>query len=664
MQHFRYSNISTKLLNDYTSIARCDETAAVRILGMLLPSDGTYYSYLSARTLEVLAELARSHMDGFEWVLSHTKLPDEITPAQRPLLVLLALEEEDPAAAKALQSLPWVQTVAANTNYAAYNISRETRPRDYPGASAVRLAEMALGEREVFQALLEKPWLQDDYASTEYAIIEEVFLIGLWDAAAALRVLEMPFMETPEGQGGATAAVLGILHDQLTQDQGTQALQGSAAVEQLSALLELTGDITNEQLGAVALKDLGMRIPDARSAVEALPWIQDGIDPSEQWAVIVLRREALRAVGMEAFRVVLTKPWVQDGLESSELDAFATIFRHANYMHETKNEAAAMKILAMPFLDKLDEMDLLALRSLSLQWDKLPQILAHPGLGSGITDDLTDIVAIIARYQLTPDYWKILLDSRQTVVKRRSITLPLAGEVALSVVWPGGPSADLQASWTLDRVEHAVRTQEAFMGLPFPTPHVVLLVAEDPVSKLGGNGDKDGLPRISPIHYTDQRLTYHEVAHGYWHGSGGGWLAWISEGGATTLEMASMAARYGSAMPEPLNSCSLANTMNELENDILLGRYPGGEVYASSCLYHLGTGMFLDLYHRLGYEAFRQGFAELNLRVRDPETPGECEERHVTYCLLREAFVTNAAAPQDAQTAEEIINRRYWGTAS
>lgn len=659
MQHFRQSDVSAELLEDYTSIARCDEAGATRILGMLLPSDGSYYSYLSARALEALAGLAQSHVDGYERVLSDDRLPDELTPAQRPLLVLLALETEDPSAAADLLSLPWVQEVAASTDVVPYNIGYDTRPRNYQSASAVRLAEIALGEREVFQSLLQKPWVRDDFASGEYGIIEEVFLIGSWDAAVALRLLGMPFMESLEGQDDTVAAVLGILRGRLTQHQSDQDLAGPDALERLLARLGLEGGITSEQLGDVAYEDLELRHPDAHMAVKALPWIRDGIEPSEQWAVVILRREALRVAGLAAYYEVLTNPWVQDGLASGELEALAAIFRHANRMYDWNNGGAAIEILAMPFLDRLDDLDLLALDSLASMWDKLPQVLAHPGVAGGITDDQTDIVATMGMYQLTPDLWKVLLDPRQTAVRKRSITLPLAGEVALSVVWPGEPTAGGKASLVLNRLEHAVRTQEAFMGLPFPTPHVVLLVAASPGGGIGGNGNKDGLPRVSPFLYTDERITYHLVARTYWHG--GSWLAWITDGGATTLELASVAASSGSAMPAPPNSCSLANTMNDLESDILSGKYTGGEVYASACLYILGSGMFLELYHRLGYESFQQRFAELNLRLRGPDRRFECETRHETYCLIWDAFVTNAATAEDAQIAEEIINRRYWG---
>ena len=54
--------------------------------------------------------------------------------------------------------------------------------------------------------------------------------------------------------------------------------------------------------------------------------------------------------------------------------------------------------------------------------------------------------------------------ARQTIVKERSITLLLAGGVALSVISPRVAASDERASRTIALLEHAVRHHEEFMS--------------------------------------------------------------------------------------------------------------------------------------------------------------------------------------------------------
>ena len=83
----------------------------------------------------------------------------------------------------------------------------------------------------------------------------------------------------------------------------------------------------------------------------------------------------------------------------------------------------------------------------------------------------------------------------------------------------------------------------------------------------------------------------------------------------------------------------------------------------SECPYSLGMGMFVDLYNNLGEEAFRRGFTNLNLRMWGFVHSEGCIGIDEGVCHLKAAFV-DSAAPEDAAVAEEIINRRYYGTSA
>ena len=72
--------------------------------------------------------------------------------------------------------------------------------------------------------------------------------------------------------------------------------------------------------------------------------------------------------------------------------------------------------------------------------------------------------------------------------------------------------------------------------------------------------------------------------------------------------------------------------------------------------------MFLDLYLSLGDEAFRQGFANLYLQLRDGTLRDECAGIDRSACHIKAAFVTGAT-PENAAIAEAVITRRYYGAS-
>ena len=78
--------------------------------------------------------------------------------------------------------------------------------------------------------------------------------------------------------------------------------------------------------------------------------------------------------------------------------------------------------------------------------------------------------------------------------------------------------------------------------------------------------------------------------------------------------------------------------------------------------------MFLDLYQNLGDEAFRQGFRDLHSMTfvhsyEDFDFDSLLYTGpHAGLSYIKAAFVTGAT-PENAAIAEEIINRRYYGTS-
>ena len=407
----------------------------------------------------------------------------------------------------------------------------------------------------------------------------------------------------------------------------------------------LSGGVTDEHRGLVEFLVLSQD-PTRAVAIETLPWVQDGIDASEQGAITSLYLTA-QAGAQNLVLALARKHWVQDGLTDDEQEA---ILRLKDISHGSRaDEAAALAILAMPFLNDFDgAIDAAVVSSLTgLHYNDpdrsyLWQVLSHPTLSGGITFANKSLVAILDTViPERPDVLDSLLDPAQTSVEGRVIWLPRTGEVKLAVVHtrPG-------TFRTMDILEHVVRVQEEFMLEAFPTKFFSLLVA-DATQAAGGGGP--GIATVDPGSEEDIGIIAHEVAHTYWHF----YPRWITEGGAELLRAIVENKPPNQENVANYDFCAITNLM-ELEKADLRG--PTG-----ICDYSLGLGFFADLYHGLGDGLFRQGFRNLYVKLRDEEHANSCIGDDKSICYMRAAFVTDAT-PQAAATAEPIINRWFYGS--
>ena len=82
---------------------------------------------------------------------------------------------------------------------------------------------------------------------------------------------------------------------------------------------------------------------------------------------------------------------------------------------------------------------------------------------------------------------------------------------------------------------------------------------------------------------------------------------------------------------------------------------------AGKCYYSLGEGFFLDLYHTLGEETFRQGFRNLYLKSLRDDATDDCEGTDLGICHLEAAFKAGVSDEVAAQV-DEIVGRWYGET--
>ncbi len=505
-----------------------------------------------------------------------------IRDAQRFESTLWILDLYDKEDADRLRALAWVKDGLQPVEEELFRTLWETARHDEKG--------------RLFNVLLTVPWVLDGVTPVETDAVQVLLALcgGAHDCASVTsQVLRMPFFDTVERSD------LDILQFLIRVPLSDRRVLISHVIQ--------TGGLEDDHPpSSISLDVLEQQRPDIAASLRMLPWVQDGVDASEEETVALLAALARRYPA----------------------------------------------VVGMPFVQRWDSLDAAALRGLFTVWQRLGesylrQVIRHPWLSSGITDEQTNILAALDRVTSEPELLDVLLDPAQTSVEERTIELPLAGEVRLSIIRPGVRT--FLVSGTMGLLEQAVRSQEEFMGVAFPQGHAIVLVAD--VHNFGGTGGFDAI--ITTIYPESRGVIAHEVGHTYWHTG----RAWMIEGGASFLDVISHRAYNGTPLPEQELPCTLFDTLAELE---FSGRTPY-DLLESGCNYFLGRGIFRELYVRLGDAAFRPGFGRLYLALRDDSYEDVCTGVDESACYIREAF-TEGATPEQEAIVEDVLRRRYYGS--
>lgn len=397
--------------------------------------------------------------------------------------------------------------------------------------------------------------------------------------------------------------------------------------------------------GGRALAFLYQDHPDAVKRIRALPWATHGLGPSGSAAQRAASSLAgARQASESLFELLMGLEWVQDE-EMSQAEARVISGLSgigANWL------AGMRQLLDMPFLDTYEELDFRALSALrSLTRDgQLEEILAHPTLAGGVTDEHTDIIALMGGNAVrSAGYEFELLDADRVVTVRRTVDLPLQDAVPFSVIWPGGSGTVAKAELTMEIVIDAVTLFEDFMDIPYPQPYVIVMVADLTAARGGGGGS--GMISVDPPYHDSEYVLSHEAAHTYWPF----WPSWMAEGAATFMDLYYQSTWAGRPLPPP-RECDGFDNIGQLEAADLPAAHP--------CDYSLGSGLFLDLYSTMGHDPFREAFGRLYTWLDDEALLVRCgRSEGKGECYVRAAFVEYM--PEHAAVTEEIIDRHFYG---
>lgn len=469
-----------------------------------------------------------------------------------------------------------------------------------------------------------------------------------------------------------------------------------ARASQIATLAWVADGLAVGETGpAQRLVDLAVWYPEVFSSLMKKPWVQDSITQAETDAIFGFRWLARYA--NEQVDGLLAMPWAQDDITEPEGRAVRYFYYTGRYARPLANElhgkswvhdditadeatviqnlywtarpqdealadevlAASISILGMPFLESVDPPDAQAVRSLQrLEYKgsaRFLEIVSHPQIADGITDEDAKIVALLyGTSTYRPESVEVLLRGTGVFLEELVINLPLSGEVLLTII-----RVRDQITPTMEFLEHSVRIAEEFMDAPLPSNYIAYYFDDAVLATAGGQNF--GTHIASKLHYDVEnghswwRTPYHmahEVGHYYWRSNAG----WIDEGAADVMGAISENRRVDEPVEPRRRPCASADTISELEKLGDSESIENRKLYR--CNYPLGERLFLDLYDALGEETFRRGFRTLYLKSLAEDYSDDCDGTALGICHLVAAFKADVTEAQAAMV-DEIVARWY-----
>ena len=379
----------------------------------------------------------------------------------------------------------------------------------------------------------------------------------------------------------------------------------------------------------------------------------------------------------QVFYGLISKPWLRDGVTANEARAVSYLVYTAilgwtradsadEWTQEGSDPESVVRILEMPFLDTLEAHEAYVTAFLYVLHSKgnryLEQTLDHLSFRGGITDEdavvLSGLRWLVYYSPESLDDLMAILDPSNVYVERRTVELPLAGEITLTFMrlTPGEFE-------TMDIVEEIVREMESFMGVAYPYDVTVFNII--PGGPMGSS--RYGLMWIQAGFEERYWVLAHELAHSYWNVPSEWQLniahtpfTWLIEGGAQFMEQWVTGGLDDAPSTPEDTGCALADTIGEIDQRIYGGGFEGDSYRLSGCKYTMGYGIFASLYKELGDAEFRRGFGSLYLKMSQMEHDAECSGVERGVCYVKKAFVEEAS-PGFADVARAVIDHWYYG---
>ena len=197
------SGAAQSVLERLVGWSKFDEDMALRLIAMPFLETIDLYDF---DVMRLLYDLSYTDPEALQRILSRPILADGITDPEASYVLIVYLEEFSPEAANAIKGLPWVQDgiLYIPPENGVIRTSGPDVSEAYNIQSLVRLANRS---PDFLVKLTTKQWIRDGINYSEPTSITDLDVIVSYDEQAALRMLELPLLET------YTSDTLGALRD-------------------------------------------------------------------------------------------------------------------------------------------------------------------------------------------------------------------------------------------------------------------------------------------------------------------------------------------------------------------------------------------------------------------------------------------------------------------
>ncbi|MDE2669436.1 MAG: hypothetical protein OXI51_07250 [Chloroflexota bacterium] len=640
------------------------------------------------RALQQLDLLAREHLGVARRVAAYEWLADGVSEDEwLGLRALAGVIARDGTAGRAVAGAVWLQDGITEHERAVLTELREfaagtpfvARISAFPWVrDAITederwmvwgLEELADSEPQLASFVLDRAWVQDDVGEHERWMVRNLKELAGVEPRLANRVVDFPWFQDDvteherrivwnlKGLAASAPELAGLVADfPWFQDDVTEherwivwnLKELAAYAPELTSLVAsfpwFQDHVTESERWTVSnLRMLAAAEPQLAGLVASFPWFQDGVTESERWTVWGLKE--ISAAEPQFARLVASYPWVQDDVTDYERLAVQ------NLRHIVGAGVDAM--VTAPYLEALSPAGAAATTALAYLalWapEGLALVVEHPTVADGITEDETTVVSTLwGVHQTEPDLIETLLDPAKVMLESRPITLPLAGEVTVTVIRtkPG-------MERTMDLVEAAVGAIEELMGHPLPSHQVTFLFADAvPTTFFGAHyGTHIALsPKVDSMSMSRDnayRPIVHEVAHYYWTGN----EPWVNEGVANLLTTVVDGTFKDLPERDAVFPCPYARRISDLES---IGPQQRSRQFL--CSYSLGERLFRDLYRKLG-EDFWDGLQRLYEKSLLDDDSDECSGTSLGACHVESAF-KEGGSQEVLEAVDEVFD--FW----
>ena len=216
---------------------------------------------------------------------------------------------------KDLESISELGKIAEISPEGVHRIVR-LRNLDAGGAFGPRILRqmhsLAADNLPLFDYLLQRPWVDDGLSSNEWATLGELAILSGEDAELAIRIAQLPFLETID-DGDATTITnlrkLAKVNSTLLETALNAPIVNYASVASVASLGADLGDIL-----------LGAGVGISGEEILTMPFLET-IEPSDLTAIESMKRMARN----RDLKTVMEHPAIQDGITDDEAKVVATL---------------------------------------------------------------------------------------------------------------------------------------------------------------------------------------------------------------------------------------------------------------------------------------------------------------------------------------------------